>query len=531
MNQTCQQCHTTFEITTVDEQFYRSFEAPNPTLCPDCRLQRRMAFRNERSLYNSKCGLCQRPIVTIYDPVKQFTVYCPECWWGDKWNPLELGREFDFTKTLADQLIELYRAVPHVSLYTTNCTNSEYNNFGLNLNNCYLIFGGSNNDNCLYGKFVISSIDTVDALSVFSTELCYEAVASERCYDCRYVVNSRDCRDCIMIDECQACTDCIGCFGLHNKQYYVFNQYVGKEEYEKILTSYQPLTTAKLAELRSQFEGLRQTLPRRASHIYASEHCSGDLILNSVNCHDCFDIKECENCRYVSNTPKAKDSYDAIFSSPYGLEHCYNTCSTTGLRDGMSAFMVWNSYNVGYSLECHQSHDLFGCVGMQKQQFSILNKQYSEADYKQLRAKVIEHMKTTGEWGEYLHPSISPFGYNETIAQEYYPLSEQAAKLIGYTWHPLLDKPANATADALVCVHCHKPYRLVKAELTFYAKAQLPNPQLCPDCRRTRRIVERGPYHLWSRQCSRCQKNIQTNYSPERAATVYCEQCYVQERG
>jgi hypothetical protein len=29
----------------------------------------------------------------------------------------------------------------------------------------------------------------------------------------------------------------------------------------------------------------------------------------------------------------------------------------------------------------------------------------------------------TGEWGEFFPSSLSPFGYNETVAQEYYPLT------------------------------------------------------------------------------------------------------------
>jgi hypothetical protein len=31
-------------------------------------------------------------------------------------------------------------------------------------------------------------------------------------------------------------------------------------------------------------------------------------------------------------------------------------------------------------------------------------------------------MMSTGERGEFFHPSLSPFGYNETVAQEYYEL-------------------------------------------------------------------------------------------------------------
>ena len=32
-------------------------------------------------------------------------------------------------------------------------------------------------------------------------------------------------------------------------------------------------------------------------------------------------------------------------------------------------------------------------------------------------------MQKTGEWGEFFPASFSPFGYNETVAQEYFPLN------------------------------------------------------------------------------------------------------------
>jgi hypothetical protein len=34
-------------------------------------------------------------------------------------------------------------------------------------------------------------------------------------------------------------------------------------------------------------------------------------------------------------------------------------------------------------------------------------------------------MQTTGEWGEFFDPSLSPFGYNETVAMEYFPLKKE----------------------------------------------------------------------------------------------------------
>jgi len=66
MNKKCVQCGRDFEITDDDLKFYdkgspvvkgRKFVMPSPTHCPDCRLMKRLAFRNEKNLYKRKCDL------------------------------------------------------------------------------------------------------------------------------------------------------------------------------------------------------------------------------------------------------------------------------------------------------------------------------------------------------------------------------------------------------------------------------------------------------------------------------------------
>lgn len=37
-------------------------------------------------------------------------------------------------------------------------------------------------------------------------------------------------------------------------------------------------------------------------------------------------------------------------------------------------------------------------------------------------------MQSTGEWGEFFDPSLAPFAYNETVAQELHPLTEVQSK-------------------------------------------------------------------------------------------------------
>ena len=75
-------------------------------------------------------------------------------------------------------------------------------------------------------------------------------------------------------------------------------------------------------------------------------------------------------------------------------------------------------------MHCRSCQDCFGCCGLSGQQYCIFNKQYSKEDYENQVAKIISHMIETKEWGEFFHPSLSPFGYNETVAMEYYPLEK-----------------------------------------------------------------------------------------------------------
>ncbi|MBM3251119.1 MAG: hypothetical protein FJZ07_02705, partial [Candidatus Nealsonbacteria bacterium] len=54
---TCQNCHSPFVIDVQDFDFYQKIKVPPPTWCPECRMVRRMMFRNERSLYKRKCDV------------------------------------------------------------------------------------------------------------------------------------------------------------------------------------------------------------------------------------------------------------------------------------------------------------------------------------------------------------------------------------------------------------------------------------------------------------------------------------------
>ncbi|MBU0626695.1 hypothetical protein KKH82_04680 [Patescibacteria group bacterium] len=76
---------------------------------------------------------------------------------------------------------------------------------------------------------------------------------------------------------------------------------------------------------------------------------------------------------------------------------------------------------------CRNIKDCFGCISLNNAQYCILNKQYTKVEYETLVPKIIEHMTKTEERGEFFPSSISPFGYNETVASEYYHLTKEEA--------------------------------------------------------------------------------------------------------
>src|SRR4051812_28395712 len=116
----CASCKNQFTIEPEDFTFYERIQVPPPTRCPDCRQQRRYAWRNERVLYRRNCDLCGKSTVTIYSPNKPFKVYCPPCWWSDNWSALDYGCDFDFSRPFFEQFHELQLQVPRIALLTKN---------------------------------------------------------------------------------------------------------------------------------------------------------------------------------------------------------------------------------------------------------------------------------------------------------------------------------------------------------------------------------------------------------------------------
>jgi CxxC-x17-CxxC domain-containing protein len=209
----------------------------------------------------------------------------------------------------------------------------------------------------------------------------------------------------------------------------------------------------------------------------------------------------------------------------------YEVLGTIGTYNVHFSLYVFHSSDIWYSDQIFNSKNCFGCVGLRNKQYCIFNKQYTPEDYEQTVAQIITHMQTTGEWGEYFPIELSPFAYNESVANEYLPLTKDEAIAHGFRWkEPAVQSDSNQNDPTVLhCSVTNKPFKLTPQEIKFYQQQSLPLPTKCPEQRYKERMAIRNPRTLWSRRCSNCTNQFNTTFSPDRTELVYCEQCYQKE--
>lgn len=196
-----------------------------------------------------------------------------------------------------------------------------------------------------------------------------------------------------------------------------------------------------------------------------------------------------------------KDGWDT-YCAWKGSELFYEAHSIIGQRIFFSLY-VWGGHDIEYSYNCFDCNNIFGCVGLRNKSYCIFNTQYTKDEYFELVKKIKEDMLRNKEYGEFLPSRISPFAYNETIAQDYYPLSEEEIVSKGYKFRKTEAKNYNVTmstenipenikdvddsitGEIIGCLHkgecselCATAFKITKEELQFYKTLNLPLPRL-----------------------------------------------------
>ena len=563
----CQNCKKDFILELEDFLFFKKINVPPPTFCPECRLIRRLAFRESRPLWKDNCDMCGINLVSIFSDDLGVTTYCNSCWWGDGWDGIEYGKDYDFTKTFFHQFQDLRIIVPREATGQKNNDNCEYSNGDVRCKDCTLTFDCFESINCYNSQVALLSRDSIDIDNTTNADHCYDSFGSNNLYNTKFVYFSNDCIDSSFLFNCVGCSNCFGCVNLRNQKYCLWNIQYTKKEYEEKIKELDLGSHQNIIKIREIFMDLYHKTPKRFALITNSSNVTGNDISNTSNCKNCFFTRQgVENCKNIFACGLLlKDSYDATFGGDRS-EMFYE------MNGGMQSQRCFfsrapnNCHDMEYCERMINCSHCFGCVNLRNKKYCILNKQYTKDDYFKMIEKIknqmmempyIDRKGRVYKYGEYFPIELSLWAYNESWGNKYLPLTRQKALDNGYNWREsqvkdyeitirngdILDHIKNIEDDVLneiiECQHrdgdcgeeCNQVFRILPNELHFYRQMNLALPRFCPNCRHYERLKFMNSIKLWHRKCMKegCQNEFETPYSPEKNNIVYCEKCYQSE--
>ncbi len=574
----CQNCKKEFTVEPDDFGFYEKMRVPPPTFCPECRMIRRMSWRNENALYRRKCDLCEKTIITMYAPESPFQVYCHECWTSDRWDGKDYGGECDWSKPFFVQFRSLLEKVPLVLAdIKGTMVNSEYGNYNGSCKNCYMCFSSILSEDSLYCTSSQELKQCLDSIYLQNGELCYEAIDSEKNYRCSFIEKTKESTDSSFLSGCSNVSHCFMSANLRNKNYVFRNEQLAAEEYAARMDKIDFGGFIAIEKLKGEFTELKKSALCKYAEMKNSVDATGNNITNSKHVRYSFTVDESENVKYSIRALKGcRDVYDC-----QGIVSGELACEGSGCgfssQNALFSFSFDVCKDIQYCAMCRDCSDCFGCVGLKNQSYCIFNRQCSKEEYQKLVPKIIDHMGAMPyvdskgrayKYGEFFPQDLSLFAYNETLAQDYFPLDKETAEARGYRWreegkreysvtlHPkdipdrIKDVDDSILGEVIGCEHadsknvcnerCSTAFKLAPQELQFYRQCNIPIPHLCPNCRYAIRLKQRNPLKLWHRTCmcnlkththgaEKCLNEFETSYAPDRPEIVYCENCYNSE--
>jgi len=331
---------------------------------------------------------------------------------------------------------------------------------------------------------------------------CHKCYYSCNIFDCNkvfYSQNSTFCKNSYLLQNCDNCNFCFWCENLSQKSYCINNIQYSKEEYFDKLEVLLENTDFEEEYYKSKQDSVKYMF------WYWNETVSWNYIFNSSNAVSCYHVKNLTDwkyCSYLSSSSKiSQDCYDYDYFG--GAQRVYESITTWGNSDSMlfcSNSWEWGVNNF-YSIMCYNCKNVFWCIWLKRKEYCVFNKQYTKEEYEKIVPQIIEYMQQTWEWWEFFPIWMSPFWYNESIAQTYFPLNKREtrklwAKYSSYTAEiPKVEKviqshrlpkqvnkiPNDILNWAIECEETWRNFRITPQELNFYRKHNIAVPTKHPE--------------------------------------------------
>ncbi|OGF93883.1 hypothetical protein A3G54_02860 [Candidatus Giovannonibacteria bacterium RIFCSPLOWO2_12_FULL_44_15] len=515
-----------------------------PEICFYCRLQKHLAFWEFGKFHKRKCDLTGEDIISLFSFEAHFPVYKTSEWYSDSWMPPEM--EYNPSRLFFDQLSELQSKTPHPHQFGTKNTNCDYSADVWESKNCYLCRSIANSENLSYSLRDIRCRDSYELTYCYDTEQSYDCTYCFKVYSVKYVFDVRDSFDSAFLYDCRNVSNCFMCWNLRNKKFHILNQPYTKEEYFKKIKEYNLNSWETVRKLKNEFAArVREDAIHRQNMNTKLTNSTGNGLTECKNCANCYFLENSENCKNIFRGFQNKDTQDAtaVWKTELAAEVVQ---ITQGYKLKYSIFCT-NCRESEYLDFCIECENCFGCVGLKKKQYCILNKQYTKGEYEKITIQIRENIKSNGLRGQFLPLKMAYVGYNLSYAGILFPLSRNEVEKIGGYWEELEnastenikvseyvddihDVKDDIIYEGLICQETNRPFNVKLDELNFYKQKEIPLPRTYPDVRTIKRMRDLTLIKPFPGKCFFCAKEIIHYYPPEFGyKKIACEACYLKE--
>jgi hypothetical protein len=543
----CEKCNQDFTIEADDFEFYEKMDLPAPEMCPVCRWKNLLAFWVFGRFRITKSALSGKTIITVFPESVPFPIYDRAEFVSDAWDPLTYGKDYDPSRSFIEQFVELQSVVPHPHQTGIKNLNSDWTDDMWESKDVYLSRSGLHLESVTYGYRVLNCKNCVDVTMCWDLDRSYDCLYCFKSYNLKYSFNSRDCLDSYFLYDCRNCQNCFMSWNLRNQKYCILNQPYSKEDYFKKIEGYNLSSYASIESLKKEFwQHIRQDAVHKQDYNLQAVNSTGNFLNNDKNCYQCYYIEDSENCRYCfrGRSREMIDSVGNLDCEKGALEvqtgHNYNN---------LCCLYTNNCRYSGYLDVCDECEYCFGCSGLRKKKYCILNKQYSKEEYESLVEKIKADMKNRGEWGKFFPLSTAYCGYNLSLAQMQFPMTKDEALAFGAKWEETVEPKYeniisgddlsdtisevkdDITKQRILCPETKLSYNITQSELAFYREHNIPLPRRHFDWRTLERFK---PFSLMiipqKGTCYFCKKEIEHYYAPELGfQKIACLECYQRE--
>ncbi len=506
------------EITLLEKLspviWWEKFPIPLPTLSPEIRLERKLPYKNYLTLFKRQDRETGETLISSYPPDSEYTVYSQPRWWSENWDPLSYGREYDPSRSITDQIVQIWKTVPVPVPALDNAylqsENSNYMNGCGPSKDCYLTSNSAYNEKCLYGWFIFKSENILDANYITECENCSYSQHLWKCYDVHSSWDTSSSSHSEYLYSCDGCQYILGWVWLKNQKYQILGNPCSSEDYK--------ITRKKIENdpiFRKDFE--KKVLDHITSVwlerniLTGSTDSTGDFCYDSRNALECYNIWDSEDVAYITDSFNTKDS--AHISMWWDGTTLSYDCIDVGLNISNVYFSTacweWSRYNF-YSHKCNNCQYIFGCSWLRGKSYCIFNKEYSKEEWESTVATIIRQMMDEWTWGEFLSPEYASFAYNESLGVYFSPMNREEAMGKWFRWSDreeippkqitqiipwsklpddIIKIPDDVLHWAIGCTKTGKLFQIQPLELEMHRKFSIPLPRIHP--------VERIKMRLW----------------------------------